>query len=112
MILRNDTTDNYTSYSIIFKDVVKTVLYCDFSFTHTHTHLHRVSLTLQTGHCRVNGGSVEADMYEVGVNFDQHRIITLEGVVGVFPYSSEQLLTQRRKKVGKNRMEREENPIV
>ena len=69
-------------------------------------------MALQTSHCRVNDGSLVADVYEVGVNFDQHRIITLEGVAGQFPHSSEQLLAQRRKKVGKNRMERMENPIV
>ena len=48
---------------------------------------------------------------EVGVNFDQHRIITLEQVVERFPHSSEQLLAQR-KKVGGDRMARKENPIV
>ena len=77
----------------------------------TLTSVLRISLSLQTSKCQISGGSFVTNIREVGVNFDQHRIITLEQVVERFPHSSEQLLTQR-KKVGGDRITRKENPIV
>ena len=77
----------------------------------TLTSVLRISLSLQTSKCQISGDSFVTNIREVGVNFDQHRIITLEQVVERFPHSSEQLLTQR-KKVGGDRMTRKENPIV
>lgn len=55
-----------------------------------------MSLSLQTGHCTVSEGTLSADVYEVGVSFDGHRVFTLEGLVGKFPHSSEDLLVKRR----------------
>lgn len=77
----------------------------------THTPLLRISLSLLTSKCQISGSSLVTNIREVGVNFDQHRIITLEQMVGRFPHSSEQLLAQRKKVVG-DRLTRKENPIV
>ena len=56
-----------------------------------------LSLTLQTAHCVVKEGELIADVYELGVSADKHRIITLEGLVGRFPHQAEELVQEREK---------------
>lgn len=47
----------------------------------------RLSLSLQTGHCAVSRGKMSVDVYDIGLSGDGHRIFSLTGLVGKFPYA-------------------------
>ncbi len=48
--------------------------------------LFRVSLALKNSEVGLNGGVILGHALEVGIKFDQHRIITLEKLIGQFPH--------------------------
>ena len=69
----------------------------------------RVSLILQTSHCLLRNGTLTADTYELGLQFDKHRIVTLENVKAVFPREGGEGMSERRKM---ERIEQEANPAM
>ncbi len=44
----------------------------------------------------VREGELVADVYELAVVADKHRVFSLEGLVGKFPHCSEELAEARR----------------
>lgn len=69
----------------------------------------RVSLILQTSHCLLRNGTLAADTYELGLQFDKHRIVTLENVKAVFPREGGEGISERRKM---KRIEQEVNSAM
>ena len=70
---------------------------------------HSVSLVLQTSHCLVKDRTLVADAYELGISFDDHRIVTVENLKAVFPREGRAGLAERRKV---KQIELESNPAM
>ena len=68
-----------------------------------------VSVVVQTSHCMVKERSLVADAYELGLVFDDHRIVTLENLKAVFPRQDGGGLAERRKM---KQMQLESNPAM
>ena len=57
-----------------------------------------MSLVLQTSHCQLGKGALlSADMYELALLFDKHRVVVLENVRAVFPRKGEEGRAKRKK---------------
>ena len=65
---------------------------------------------MQGAQCSLGGGGVTGGVAELAVEFDGHRIFSLEELSGRFPHTSEELSAQRRS-FGEQ-LEKEENATV